>query len=253
LNLKDAIRFPLRQLGFDIIRYKAELPGEYPSEGLSLLESSSPDFSRLLNRQNIDLIFDVGANTGVYAATLFKNGFKGSIVSFEPLSEAYNQLVDKSKAYRLWQVAERCALGDSDSEVEINVSANLESSSILPMLKACEDSAPDARYRASEKVAMRRLDAIAERYLDNVQAPFLKLDVQGFEDKVLAGAKESLVRIKGIQIELSLLPLYEGQKLWRQLIDEILTLGFELHSLMPGFTDRQTGKLLQMDAIFFRV
>ncbi len=248
MTLKTLLRNSLRALGYDIIRYKSV--GAH--NGVQPVEPAWTNLARLLNQHNIDLVFDVGANTGVYADSLFNHGFKGRIVSFEPLTQAYDQLLAKAEKNELWQVAERCALGDIEGEIEMNISANLESSSILPMLSACEQAAPDARYHGKETVLVKKLDSVSEIYLKGANSPFLKLDVQGFEDRVLAGAKETLPKIKGIQIELSLVPLYDKQKLWRELIDEITVRGFELHGLLPGFSDPKTEQILQMDGVFFR-
>ncbi len=55
-----------------------------------------------------------------------------------------------------------------------------------------------------------------------------------------------------MQIELSLVPLYESQLLFLDMLDYITNLGFELWDISPGFRDRQSGKLLQFDVIFFR-
>jgi FkbM family methyltransferase len=237
--IKKAIRKSFSSFGYDIVRHE-------------VCDGSSANLVRDLELRNIDLVLDVGANTGIYASALFAYGYKGRIVSFEPGSEAYGQLLARSQGKQLWQVAEQGALGDIDSEIEINISTNLESSSILPMLNACEEAAPDARYRSKERVMLRSLDSVAEKYLAGAKAPFLKLDVQGFEDKILAGGKNTLPKIKGVQIELSLVPLYEGQKLWRELVDQLIDSGFVLHTILPGFTDYKTGRLLQMDGIFFR-
>ena len=70
--------------------------------------------------------------------------------------------------------------------------------------------------------------------------------------QVLSGASQVLGKIKGIQMELSLVPLYKGQTLFREMLDKLEHLGYELHAIVPGFTDFETGRLLQMDGIFFR-
>ena len=55
----------------------------------------------------------------------------------------------------------------------------------------------------------------------------------------------------GVLCELSLVVLYEGQHLWREMIDRLEAAGFILWGLQPGFMD-QRGRNLQCDAIFFR-
>src|SRR5208337_3648960 len=81
---------------------------------------------------------------------------------------------------------------------------------------------------------------------------FLKLDVQGFEYKVLQGAEQFLAHVAGIQIELSLVPLYDGEHLFHPMLHDLEERGYDLWSLIPGFVDPETGRLLQLDTIFFR-
>jgi hypothetical protein len=81
---------------------------------------------------------------------------------------------------------------------------------------------------------------------------FCKLDVQGYESRVLAGAKELLKRIAGLQMELSLAPLYDGQSSFNELLDTMAQQGFEIYGFTPGFVDPRSGRMLQVDGLFFR-
>ena len=89
-------------------------------------------------------------------------------------------------------------------------------------------------------------------YLHPNSAVFLKVDVQGYEDRVLQGAAGILNRLVGIEVELSLVRLYEGQRLFDDLLVEVKEKGFDLWSVRPVFTDRESGRLLQVDATLFR-
>ena len=75
---------------------------------------------------------------------------------------------------------------------------------------------------------------------------------QGFEWQVLDGARDTMPHIKGILVELSLVPLYEGQHLWREVIDRLEAAGFTLWAFKPVFTDQATGRTLQVDGVFYR-
>jgi FkbM family methyltransferase len=155
------------------------------------------------------------------------------------------------------------ALGATTGQVEINIAANSFSSSILPMLDSHLDAAPNSAYVLKEKVPLRRLDDILDELLaDNLDgeqaanAPsrsiFLKLDVQGYESQVLAGAAQLLQHTLAVQLEMSLLPLYEGETLMPQMHAAMAARGFDLWDLEPSFRDPNTGRLLQIDAIFTR-
>jgi len=208
---------------------------------------------KLLKYYNINKIFDVGANKGQYAETLFNNGYNGKIVSFEPLTEAHNALLLKKNKYKQWKIADRCAIGEQDKEISINVSKNLVSSSILPMLDSHLMHAPESQYSSVEKVRMFKLDTIFPKYFETDDILFIKLDVQGYEKFVLMGAENILSNVKGIQVECSLLPLYEGEMLFFDAIQYIEGKGFTLCEIIPGISDKNSGRLLQADCIFFKV
>ena len=80
----------------------------------------------------------------------------------------------------------------------------------------------------------------------------MKLDVQGHEHRVIAGALHCLERITAIQMELSIKPLYEGGETWQQAIESMQDLGYQLMLLTPGFRDRTTGEMMQADGVFVR-
>ena len=100
----------------------------------------------------------------------------------------------------MWEAYPRRALGDHTGEVEINIAGNSESSSILPMLESHRSAAPESAYEGKEIVPIKTLDAVAGQYLKDAQAPFLKIDTQGFELQVLDGTRDILPHIKGILV-----------------------------------------------------
>ncbi|MGZ3764753.1 MAG: FkbM family methyltransferase [Mucilaginibacter sp.] len=209
-------------------------------------------FSRMLNQFDINVIFDIGANEGQFASLLREVGYVGRIVSFEPLSAAYQKLVANSKKDQSWQVAPQMAIGDQDGEITINIANNSESSSILNMLDSHTDADERTAYIGNEQVCISKLDSIYSKYIDNNSKIFLKIDTQGYEDQVLNGAKELLGKAVGLQLEASLTPLYGDQKLFDEIISSLKKKGFEVWSIIPVFSNPRTGRQLQVDITFFR-
>jgi len=205
-----------------------------------------------LKAHNIDVVFDVGANVGQFASELRAYGYQGKIVSFEPLPEAYKELVNKAKGDKNWIVHPRCAVGSVAGEIEINVSANSVSSSILPMLSAHEDAAPESKYSHKSMAKMITLDSILNEYNSAQDNLFIKIDTQGYEWSVLDGGELAINQSKGLLLELSLIPLYEGQKLWIDIVDRLRKSHHSLFKIQPCFTDPKTGQTLQVDCLFFR-
>lgn len=216
------------------------------------VQSQDARMARLLDQHGIDTVLDVGANTGGYGQALRDIGYRGDILSFEPLGQAYAELTEAAATDVHWHIAPRMALGAEDGEIEINVAGNSVSSSILPMYDAHALAAPQSRYVGTERVRLSRLDSVSHAALGRDRTTLLKIDTQGYEMPVLEGATTLLPHIRGIQLELSLIPLYEGQVTYRDMIDWLAVKGFDLWNIIPGFSDASTGRLLQFDGIFFQ-
>ncbi len=206
----------------------------------------------LLRRHGVRTVLDVGANDGGFASELLLGGYEGRIISFEPLPDAWARLRERAARAANWQVAPRLALSDGEGEAVFHEAGNSASSSLLSMTATHVDAAPASRTVAVMKVRTTTLDA-ALRSLEHQAPSFLKLDVQGAERMVLAGAPETLRReVIGIQVEMSLAGLYEGQPSASDLDALLKSLGFECWDILPGFRDPASLRMLQYDGIYFR-
>ena len=225
--------------GFDIKRL-------HPQTNAALQLQSSLDFFK------IDLVLDVGANQGQFVKAIRKTGYRGSCVSFEPLSDAHRLLAKAALTDSRWYVHDRVALGSHEGAAVINIARNSASSSVLPMLGLHNDASPESGYTGSEAVPLSTLDSVAGRYLADATHTFLKVDVQGYEKEVFQGGLASLPHIEVVMCELSIVPLYDGQVLWGEMIENMKGLGFRIWALYPGFCHPETGRTLQVDALFVR-
>jgi len=206
----------------------------------------------LTTHNRIQTTIDVGANTGDFAEELRLSGFPGRIISFEPTSEAFKVLAARSKRDPLWSV-HQAAIGETTGEMRINVAANeARSSSFLPMLDLHQKFAPTSLYVSSEIVSMKTLGEALDGKVQPGERLLLKIDTQGYEENVLRGAGTILPQVEVIECELSLVPLYEGQLLFTEMLAVIKDLGFSPVQFAPGFTDPRTGNSLQVDVMFSR-
>jgi len=207
----------------------------------------------LLDRLRTTVVIDIGANEGQFAADLRAAGYRGRIVSVEPLAAAHAALAKAAARDSQWIVADRGAVGAAVGKATLHVAGNSVSSSLREMTAAHLDAAAESQYVATEEVCVvTRADLIA-RYAGSSDAGvFVKLDVQGHERDVLDGAGNSLDTIGGIQLELSLVELYSGQALMQDQVTFLASHGLALWSLDRGFMDGKTGRLLQCDGTFVR-
>ncbi|MGI9491144.1 MAG: FkbM family methyltransferase, partial [Geminicoccaceae bacterium] len=171
---------------------------------------------------------------------------------FEPLSEAHAALSEQAADDPAWTVAPRMAIGADDGEIDIQVSAETDMSSILPQNALLQEISPSSHIQSTERVPLRRLDSVAGDYIGDNDRLFLKIDVQGFESEVLNGAQTLLSRLTGIQLEMSLVPIYKGALDYRSMVECMTAHGFELHLVLPGYFERKLARQLEIDGVFIK-
>jgi len=238
MSIKHQLRTFLWKFGYDISRF---IPTSHPLARRK----------QIMDSYNIDIVLDVGANVGSYALQLREIGYVNKIVSFEPLSSALQSLKANSRRDQNWDVF-NFALGDVDEKQTINISENSYSSSLLDMLPAHIKSAPQSYYRGKELIDIKKLDGIFDDLCSQHSNVYMKIDTQGFEHKVINGAESSLARINTVQIEMSIVPLYSGALLFDDMFRLMRDKDYTLIAIEPGFSDPNSGQLLQFDGIFHR-
>ena len=204
----------------------------------------------MLADHRIDVVLDVGAARGGFARELREFGYRGRIVSFEPLAAAYADLRTAAAGDPGWTCA-NTALGSTTGRETINIASNSDSSSLLPMEAEHRSAAPHVDYVGEEEIAVARLDDVAPDHLPDGTRTFLKIDTQGFEREVLTGGPRTLENCVGLQLELSFVPLYSGGMLVDEAISFAYDHGFRMAAVTQGFTNPR-GAMLQADGIFFR-
>lgn len=204
----------------------------------------------LLRKGQVDLVIDVGAHAGEYGTSLRACGYTGPIVSFEPVRRQFERLLAASASDGAWDCQNRAG-GARAEKAKINISGNDGfSSSLLAMEQAHERAVGESRYESTETIEVVSLDEALRDRQPARRSSYLKVDTQGYEDKVLAGAPNTLERCLAVELELSLTPLYEGQLLIGEMIELMRSHGFQPTHLEPEFTDPHSGELLQVNGLF---
>jgi FkbM family methyltransferase len=236
-QLKIKIKSLINKFGFNISKF----------------DLTNPDyrFNLFLKLKSINCVLDVGAGSGQYAKSLRQIGYKNNIISFEPIQEAFEKLKKESKKDIHWDV-HNIGLGNDSFETIINISKNSESSSILNMNKEHLKFCPESEYVNKQNIQVVCLSEFITNNKINFENFFLKIDAQGYEEKILEGVK-NFDKIEGIQVEMSFNELYEDQMIFEDLYKKIKDKGYELWDFRRGFADTVNGKLLQLDGIFFKL
>jgi FkbM family methyltransferase len=222
--------------------------------GIPILKYVKPDLHRrfrIIKHYKINLLFDIGANTGQYGKLMRTLSYKDKIVSFEPLNDAYSVLEKKSKGDKKWQI-NNFAMGDTNTKSVINIAGNSVSSSILDMKQKHIENAPSSKYIGTQEIEIKTLNDVFHDFYSGKEKVMLKIDTQGFEKQVLEGAKDILKHVELIQLEMSLASLYENEVMFLDMIKYLESLEFKLIGIESGFSDKESGELLQVDGIFKR-
>lgn len=200
----------------------------------------------------VNCVLDVGANNGQYAKRLRKHGYQGRIVSFEPTAEAFARLSKAAERDPNWQV-HHCGLGRENTTAEIHVGWNTMNS-LLPASDYGRDRYKRFHTTRTEEIRIRRLDAVLDEALDGIDEPrpFLKMDTQGYDLEVYAGAGERIADFVGLQSEVAMLRLYEGSPPMSEAVAAYEAGGFEITGMYPVTREAATGRVVEFDCVMMR-
>lgn len=189
--------------------------------------------------------FDGGANQGQWANRLRKNNSEIKIISFEPVTEAFNRLVQNAESDSNW-ITHNLALGQEEGVVKINLANNDFMSSSIRTPSNHLSSFPTVEFSNFEEIKVMRLDSI----IDNAESnrSLLKLDVQGFEFEALNGAGSLLDNIALIELETSFRPMYKGEKIHSQILCWLEERNFEVYSVSQPSVDK-AGRVGYIDCL----
>ena len=203
-----------------------------------------------LRDRNISTVLDIGGNVGQFAALIHQALPEAQVYSFEPLSDCCERLKKTMAGVSGFQAFD-FALGDTRGRTQIHRSEAPESSSLLPMGPLHKSAFPYTAQTHVETIEIRRLDDVAPdlQIEDNL---LIKVDVQGAEDKVIAGGEQTFARAAVLIMETTFVSLYEGQVLFDALYDRLRQMGFTYMGTEHIIRHPRTGRVLQCDSLFLR-
>jgi FkbM family methyltransferase len=206
----------------------------------------------VLSLYKANCVLDVGANKGQYAQALRRAGYRGWIVSFEPVPRDFELLAQRAAKDGKW-TAHCMALGREDDTIAMNVVPGTLSS-LLPATPFGSKRYQRLQEPTSIDVQVRRLDGVLDEVTAHVPGvrPYLKLDTQGSDLEAFAGCAARVEDLVGMQSEVALLEIYEGMPRMPQAIAVYEEAGFEITGLYPVSRERRTARVLEFDCIMAR-
>jgi FkbM family methyltransferase len=209
-----------------------------------------PFWETVVLPRDITTVFDIGANNGEFSKEVFSHIPGARVYAFEPLSDCFATM-EKALGTNPHFHGFNIALGDTSGTGTIQRSSFHPSSSLRTMAALHKTLYPKTAGAKTETIQIARLDDVAKDI--SIEGNLmLKLDVQGFEDKVIAGGTETLKHASLVLIETSFVELYEDQPLFGDIHNQLRDLGFSYHGAAAEHRNPQTGELLYQDSIFIR-
>lgn len=235
MNVRESIRKFVNKFGYEIVKLEDHI--------------AHADRGNWLGKLDIRTIIDIGSNQGQFINQLSRILPGRKIYAFEPIKSCYDKLLVNTKQLNV--TAYNTALGDTSGNTEMNISANFVSSSILNMEEVHSSTFPKSGYVNKETIQLSRLDDVMKQH--KLERNILvKIDVQGYEEKVLAGGGDTVGQATAVIVETAIKPMYENQ--WR--FDNVYRYFTERGFVFLGFTEqvmmKTTGIPLYADSIFVK-
>ncbi|MEI6843441.1 MAG: FkbM family methyltransferase [bacterium] len=230
---------PLRKIiqktGFDVLKFRPK-----------------PNPLEWLKDKQIKTVLDVGANVGQFAKEIREFLPETKIISFEPLSDCFHKLTENMKDDNSFK-AFNFALGEKDEVTTIHHSDYSPSSSILHMAHNHKSLFPHTKESRPEQITIKKLDDLDLITTEKLeQHILLKIDTQGFEDKVLKGAEKFLEHVTYIIIETSYIELYEKQPLFADIYSILTHKEFIYKGGLQQKMNGKTGQIISEDSLFVK-
>lgn len=237
MDFKKKIRTIFNVFGIDLVRL-----------------NHSPKQTMLgLRSLKISTVIDVGANEGQFGKSILKVFPQADLYCFEPLEVPFKKLRAWTDSIGNRVQCFNVALGDQEGALEMHYhNEHSPSSSLLASTAHGHQTYPQTISENITTVRVTTLDNFSGSHLNQItNGIMLKLDVQGFEDRVLRGAYKLLQKCDACMLEVCLDPLYEGQANFPDLVEILTRAGFK-YSGNVDQTYGKDGRVIFFDALFLK-
>ncbi len=215
-------------------------------------DSFGGELRRLVRFIQPDAAFDIGAHHGESVRWLRRIGYRGPIVSCEPVEETFRALASVASRDAAWTTL-RTAVGPTDGTGHIHIMDRSDLASMLaPRPQGPDDTTWSMNVRETRPVPVTRLETLMREHEPDARAVLVKIDVQGMDLLVLKSAGEEIHRVAGIVLELPLLHLYEDTPTLEETLAYLRDLRFGMTGLSQISRDID-GRIIELDAFFRRL
>lgn len=199
----------------------------------------------LKNAHQFKTIIDIGANDGAFGAYLQRYFEVERVIAFEPQAKHRPEL--ESRGFEVHTVA----VSDKSGTASLSVTHSDAASSLLPVADVTRDEWGDlVSVVGTEEVRIEPLDdCIGGNFEDDL---LIKIDAQGYEPEIIDGGNATFRRTACVLVEVSFLPIYEGQGLFNDVHQRLDRLGLRLSGFRSQHDSAADGRPLFAHAVYER-
>lgn len=239
-GMKEALNGLLGAVGLQIGRRRAAPDADYEA---SLREA--------LGESDAPLVVDVGAHHGGAIQAVLALRAAARIVAIEPAPDSFGVLRER------WEPrGVRCvhaAAGADSGEMDFHLyGGDMTHSALPPETGVSAGVGWLGDIRRTIRVPVRRLDDVLGELAPEGPVHFLKIDVQGFEDRVLRGAPKTLDRTRSVLIEVHFNRVYAGSCLADDVCVLLRERGFRLRRSIGCLLSDSIQRPISSDFFFVR-
>jgi FkbM family methyltransferase len=206
------------------------------------------------------IIFDIGAHHGEsidYLTSIFP---VAEIFSFEPDPESFNILSKKNlNNAKIYNLALTDKTGVSNfyrnkiTHTNSLYRVNLKSKDSIKFSQKSEDDKGEYEqdFNTSIEVLTMTLDQFTKEHsIDNID--LIKIDVQGAEESVLSGGKDSINNASAIIIEVSFYDYYEKSTSFIDIERYLIPLGFKIFGILDISRNPMNGRTDWVEVLYIK-
>jgi len=230
----------LNRWGYDVRRLPPATPGGPARDMWTWLQAT----------QTFRTVIDIGANDGAFAAFLARHFRPDTTYVFEPLPRCRADLEARAATIPNLKIIP-LALSDQSGRKPLYENSYHPASSLLRVSPMSKVEFPQTAVETPTIVEVARLDDVLETQPLEPDI-FIKIDVQGMEDAVIRGGQRVLGRAKCVLVEMSFVPMYEGQPLFEEVHRLLEGLGFRFAGMKNQIDSPKTGQPLFAHCFYLR-
>ncbi len=236
-RLFQSIRAGFRLAGYDVTRLH-----------------NNPKYTLLgLRSIPFQTVIDVGANVGQFARYIQGLYADSKVYCFEPVPDSFAALERWAKTQNGRIVTFNLAVGDMEGEMEMILhQEHVTSSSMLATTELTERYYPLTKEQKPIAITQTTLDSVLGPVMGELDHEILiKLDVQGYENRVIAGGNRIFAKATACILEINLDRLYEGQAEFNELLIMLDALGYRYVGNFDQLYAKD-GHCIYIDAVFLK-